>query len=219
MKMELISKYAKYYYEKQDEDLIKGLDEAINKEAENIYNFFDPTLERKQVKIHIIPTKEEYDNITSKRRNKEVPKWEIGNTGDGIITYVSLKDYKNTDHAYKLKNYDYALDDYNKTIVHEFVHYVTILYKKKYNIDKNTRYLDEGIAQILSHQRDGLKRDFNYSLEDILESKDCYMGFYLMTKYILDNYGKEYFFKLLNDKDYATEETPKIYKQIKKGQL
>jgi hypothetical protein len=214
--MEFISKYAKYYYEKQDEDLIKGLDEYINKDAEDIYNFFDPTLERKQVEIHIIPTKKEYDEITSKRRNKEVPKWDIGNTGDGIITFVSLKDYKNTAHAFRLEKPDKGLNDYNKTIVHEFVHFVTILYKKKYNIDQNTRYLDEGIAQYLSHQRDGLKRDFNYSLDDILESKECYEGFYLITKYILDTYGREYFFKLLSDKDYTLKETPKIYNQIKK---
>ena len=39
---------------------------------------------------------------------------------------------------------------------------------------------------------------------------------YLMTKYILDNYGKEYFLKLLIDKEYTLKETPKIYKQIKK---
>lgn len=215
--MELSTKYAKYYYEKQDEDLIKGLDEYIKKYAEDIYNFFDPSLERKQVEVHIIPTKEEYDNIVKKYRNvDEVPNWDIGNTGEGIIRYVSLKDYNNTAHSFKPEDYDKALEDYNKTIVHEYVHFVTIQYQIKNNINKPLRYLIEGIAQYLSHQRDGLKRTFNYSLEDILESKSCYMGYYLITKYILDNYGKEYFFKLLSNKDYALEETPKIYKQIKK---
>lgn len=214
--MEYISKYAKYIYEKEDEDLINSLDDAINKEAENIFNFFDPTLKRKKVEIHIIPTKKEYDEITGKRRNKEVPKWEIGNAGDGIITYVSLKDYKNTTHKFKPEEYDKALDCYKKTIVHEYVHYVTIQYQIKNNIDNSLKYLTEGIAQILSHQRDNIKLEFNYSLEDILESKECYLGFYLITKYILDNYGKEYFFKLLSNKELALEETKKIYKNIKK---
>lgn len=215
--MEFISKYAKYYYEKQDEDLIKGLDEYINKDAEDIYNFFDPTLERQKAEIHIIPTKEEYDNIVKKRRNVDiVPKWDIGNTGEGIITFVSLNDYSNTEHACILKDYNKAIDYYNKTIVHEYVHFVTILYKKKNNINRSTRYLEEGIACYLSHQKDNMQLKFKYSLEDILESKDCYNGFYLMVKYILDNYNKEYFFKLLSDKDYALKETPKIYNQIKK---
>ena len=62
MFMKYIGKYATYYYEKSDEDLIKGLDEYINKDAENIYNFFDSTLNRENVDINIIPTKEEYDN-------------------------------------------------------------------------------------------------------------------------------------------------------------
>lgn len=215
--MEYIGKYAKYTYNEEDKDLIKGLDEYINKDAEDIYSFFDPTLERKKAEIHIIPTKEEYDNIVKKRRNVDiVPKWDIGNTGEGIITFVSLNDYNNTEHACILKDYNKAIDDYNKTIVHEYVHFVSILYKKKNNIGKSLKYLDEGIAQYLSHQRDNLKRDFHYSLEDILESKSCYMGYYLMVKYILDNYGKEYYLKLLSDNDYALEETKKIYKQIKK---
>ena len=217
MFMKYIGKYATYYYEKSDEDLIKGLDEYINKDAENIYNFFDSTLNRENVDINIIPTKEEYDNIVKLRRNVDsIPKWEIGNAGDGIITYVSLKDYKNTDHKFKPEDYDKALIDYKKTMVHEYVHFVSILYKKKNNIKDSTRYLEEGIAQYLSHQKENKKLEFKYSLEDIYESKSCYDGFYLMTKYILDNYGKEYFLKLLTDKEYTLKETPKIYKQIKK---
>lgn len=215
--MEYIGKYAKFYYEKQDEDLIKGLDEYINKDVEDIYSFFDPTLERVKANITIISTKKEYDNIVKKQSNiDKVANWNIGNTYGGNITYVSLHDYKNTEHAFKLEDYDKALDDYNKTIVHEYVHFVSILYKKKNNIGKSLKYLDEGIAQYLSHQRDNSKSDFHYSLEDILESKSCYMGYYLMVKYILDNYGKEYYLKLLSDNDYALEETKKIYKQIKK---
>ena len=215
--MEYMSKYAKYTYEKQDEDLIKGLDEYINRYAEDIYLFFDPTLERKQAKITIIPTKKEYDEWFKVKWNRdEIPNWDIGNTYEGNITFVSLHDYGNTQHAHWLKNYEQALIDYNKTIVHEYVHFVTILYQIKNNINKPLRYLTEGIAQYLSHQRDNLNLNFHYSLEDILESKSCYIGYYLMVKYILDNYGKEYFFKLLSDNDYALEETKKIYEEIKK---
>ena len=215
--MEYISKYAKYIYEKQDEDLIKGLDKYINRYAEDIFSFFDPTLERKQVEITIMPTKEEYDNLVKKLRNTDkIPNWDIGNTYNGNITFVSIYDYKNTSHAFKPEDFDKALIDYNKTIVHEYVHFVTILYQIKNNINKPLRYLTEGIAQYLSHQRDDLNRNFHYSLEDILESKSCYIGYYLMVNYILENYGKEYFFKLLSDNDYALEETKKIYEEIKK---
>ena len=214
--MEYISKYAKYIYEKQDEDLILGLDDYLNKYAEDIYSFFDIS-ERKQALITIMPTKKEYDEWLKDKWNlDEVPNWNIGNTYNGDITFVSLHDYENTAHGYWLKDYDKAIVRYNKTIVHEYVHFVTILYQIKNNINKPLRYLTEGIAQYLSYQRDNIKKDFHYSLEDILESKDQYYSYYLMIKHILDNYDKEYFFKLLSDNDYAVKETKKLYKEIKK---
>ena len=214
--MEKITKYAKFYYSKDDEDLINELENYLNMNAEVVYNFFDPTLPRNLVDIKIIPTKKEYDEIVLKRRDdNEIPKWEIGNFYDNVIEYVSFYDYKNTSHAFDPEKYDENLELYKKTIVHEFVHYVSYLYREKYKSDKPLKYLNEGIAQYLSGQRDNIKQILNSSLDDILNSQNCYVGWYLLTKYIIDKYGRDYFFELFNSQEKALCETPRLYAEAK----
>ena len=57
---------------------------------------------------------------------------------------------------------------------------------------------------------------FNYSLDDILKSNDCYFGWYLMVKYIIENYGKEYYLRLISDNKLAISETPILYYESKR---
>ena len=76
--------------------------------------------------------------------------------------YVSLYDYKNTSHSYDKNNFDKALNDYKKNIIHEFVHFVTYLFCKKYSLNYPLKYLSEGIAQYLSKQKDDINLKFDY---------------------------------------------------------
>ena len=214
--MEKNTLYAKFKYEKQDEKLVNVLEETLNKNAERIFDFFDSNLERKPLEIEIISTKKEYDKRQNERRGvNEIPKWSIGTYFDNKIEYVSFNDYQNTAHAYTEENYEEALEYYKKTIVHEFTHYVLMLYIEKYGNDQPLKYLNEGIAQYLSGQRDNQVFDFNYSLDDILNSKDCYPGWYLMVKYILEEYSRSYFLKILVHNDLALSETPYLYEEAK----
>ena len=214
--MDKMTTYAKFIYEKSDEDLIHELEEALNKNAKSIINFFDSSLPKKIVEIRIIPTKEEYDKIVQKRKGTtKTPAWEIGNSYGSVIEYVSLHDYKNTSHAFEPERYEQAIDDYKKTIVHEYVHYIVDLYHKIHHTDFPLRYLNEGIAQYLSGQRIYLKQFVNYSLEDILNSNDCYAGWFLLTKYILEKYGKNYFLELLENNQKAFSETPRLHAEAK----
>ena len=214
--MEKITKYARFNYSEQDQDLINILDEYLNTHSEEIFNFFDPTLSNTMINIDIIPTKKGYDEIVQKRRHTtEIPAWEIGNYNNGTIEYVSLHDYKNTKHAFSPEKYDEALDSYKKTIVHEFVHFVLGLYIVKINSVGPLKYLNEGIAQYLSHQRDGMNLSFTYSLDDIVNSKNCYPGWFLLTKYIIEEKGKDYFMMLLKDKQKAIQDTPLLYNEAK----
>lgn len=215
--MEKETKYAKFIYTKQDSELVDILEEYLNEKAENIFNFFDSTLERRPLEIRIISTKKEYDEINKKRRGVDsIPAWSIGNYHDDIIEYVSFNDYQNTAHSYPIEKYDEYLGYYKKTIIHEFTHYVLKLYLDKYNLNDNPyRYLNEGIAQYLSGQRDNQDIKFNCSLDIILDnSGNNYPAWYLMTKYIVDNYGREYFLKLLDNK-LAKEETPRLFEEAK----
>jgi len=213
--MEKNTLYAKFIYNEEDEELVNSLENSLNENGQKIFDFFDSSLERTPLEIKIIPTKKEYDELNKKRRGVEIPKWSIGTFYDNTIEYVSLNDYKNTTHAFPKEKYNEALDYYKKTIIHEFTHYVLFLYIKKYNNVSPLKYLNEGIAQYLSGQRDNMKYEFNYSLDDIL-GNNCYPGWYLMTKYIIEKYGKEYFLKLVIDSKLATDETPRIYEEAKK---
>ncbi len=214
--MEKDSKYAKFCYSEEDEELVDILKDYLDEKAESIFEFFDTTLSRDKVEIHIIPTKEEYDKSLSKRTGRtDIQKWSIGNCHDGIIEYVSLNDYKNTSHAFPIEKYDKALDNYKKTIVHEYVHYVLGLYLKKNNVDYTRKYLIEGIAQYLSNQREKLKMNITKSLEEILNRNDCYEEWLLMTKYIIEKYGREYFLELVLNKEKSFQETNNIYEESK----
>ncbi len=215
--MQKITKYAVFNYSEQDQDLIDGLEDYLNEHAEEIFEFFDPTLPRKVVNITIVPTKKEYDEGLQriKQTTNEIPKWSIGNYYNGTIRYVSLHDFKSTSHAFPNEKYDENLDYYKKTIVHEYVHFVTGEFLVKNKVGDPPKYLNEGIAAYLSHQRDGKKTIFNFSLDDILNSNTCYEGWYLLIKYIVEQKGRDYFLMLLKNNDRSKFEAPKLYEEAK----
>ena len=214
--MEKETKYYKFNYSKEDEDLIVELEEFLNQKREDIFNFFDSSLQREQVEINIIPTKKEYDEIAKKIRGvEEIAKWSIGFVYKNIIEYVSLHDYKNTAHAFSEDRYLEKLDYFKKTIVHEYVHFVGGLYCKKNNLDWPVKFLNEGIALYLSGQKDNMDIPFNYTIEDILESKSSYNAWYLLTKYIIEEYGKEYFLELFGNNELAVKEAPRLFEEAK----
>lgn len=215
--MERITDYYKFTYSKSDEDLIIELEDYLNQKREDIFNFFDNSLQKEQVEINIIPTKKEYDEISKKIRGIDsIPNWSIGISHDNKIEYVSLHDYKNTAHAFEEDRYLEKLDYYKKTIVHEYVHFVGYLYLKKNNASDPLKYLNEGIATYLSGQKDNIIITFNYTLEDMLESKNNYDAWYLLTKYIIEKYGKEYFLELFRNRELAIKETPRLFEELQK---
>ena len=200
--MNIINKYSNIIYDEEDTSLATMLSDYLNLNAEKIYNFFDPDLERKSVDINLM-TKKEYDVLHNDVYHGDVPKWSVGFYDGKSINYVSLNDYKNTSH--NIDNYEEALSYYLKTIVHEYVHFVTSLYCIKNNLDQPIKYISEGIAQVLSGQRDNDVIKFDYTEKDILDENNKYGAWYLVTKYILDEKGKDCFFELLGDRNKAKE--------------
>ena len=214
--MERKTKYFIFNYSKNDEDLIIELDNYLNQKKEDIFNFFDCVIPDNQVIINIIPTKKEYDELAKKIRGVDnVAKWSIGFFHDNNIEYVSLHDYKNTAHAFSEDRYYEKLDYYKKTIVHEYVHYVAALYRKKHNVEYSIKYLNEGIATYLSGQKENVEIPFNFKIEDILESNNSYDSWYLITKYIIEEYGKNYFFKLFDNPELAFKEADHLLEEAR----
>ena len=208
-----------FEYELKDEKLAIELNDYINKNIGYIYEFFGNNIKHEIPTIHIISTKKELDKIYRERNKikeeQEVPNWIIGFTGNEDIYYLSLNDYKSTSHYFKQEDYEKKLLLFKKTIIHEYIHFINKLFNKKYDVPLTIKCLVEGIAQLLSGQNENKKIDFNYSLEDILKSNDCYNGWYLVTKYIVENYSHDIVLDLFLNKDKAERFIIDIYDEIK----
>ncbi len=202
-----------FTYEQSDDSLIDELAAYLDddKNILPIYDFFEVEQPTEKIEIEIVPTKKEYDekyNILDNRPAKQkVEKWNIGcfNRRENKILYLSLNDYKNTAHAFAPEKYAEMLSHYKKTIVHEYTHFVTQLFANKHNSGWRPKWLSEGIAIYLSHQKDHLKLDFNYTLDEISNGTVHYNAYYLLTKYQIENYDKEFVFKLLESNREANE--------------
>ena len=125
---------------------------------------------------------------------------------DGSINYLSINDYKNTTHAFEEKDYDKALDGFYKTLVHEFVHFVNKVFNKDNKCGFSATYLMEGIAVYLSKQKENESFNFDFTIDDLLTgdvNRRKYYAYYLIVKYLVENYDENLIFELLKNKEYA----------------
>ena len=136
-----------------------------------------------------------------------VPRWIIGTSifSKRQIVYLSLYDYKNTSHPMKDEPFDNAFDYYKKTILHEFVHFVHGLYIEQNRAENTIRCFGEGIACYLSGQRDGKNIIFDASCEKLLSGDASYDQYYLITKYLIENYDKNFVLQILSNGNLASD--------------
>lgn len=207
------NEFAIFNFKLCDQDLIHELDGYISKNAQNIYDFFEIKKKDKAI-INIIPTKAEYDAFYIKKYNlkegQKVPKWAIGSRADdGQIYMVSLFDYKNTSHAYEEKDYNIALVRFKKTLLHEFTHFVNLEFQKERKCSYTETWLSEGLATYLSGQKTDKKIEgFPFTLQQLMPQKSfdsCYDGWYLLVKYLVENYPKQKIFELIESNRQARE--------------
>ena len=202
-----ISKYAIFNYEESDSELIEELAEYLDVNADKVFQFFGVPAGEKAI-INIVPTKKEFDRIFREKWGYDCEDWAVGFAKNGEITYLSLNDYKNTKHAYSKVEYYAAFEHFKKTLLHEFVHYVNELFRKENDCGSTVKYLREGIATYLSGQKDNAKVLFDFSIDDLLATdmkKSCYNGYYLITKYLIENYDKDFVMELFKSNRKATE--------------
>lgn len=209
------SKHAIFKYEESDTSLINELAEFIDDNAERIFQFFGVKTQVKPI-IRIIPTKIEFDKQFIRDHSWAGPdyqceKWLRGYAKNQTITYLSIHDYKNTTHAFKKANYHRALENYKKTLLHEFVHFVNILFITENNCPQYTaKYLSEGLASCLSGQREHKKMTFDCTLNEVLykereSKKNYYDNWDLVTRFLLENYDHDFIIELIKDHDKANK--------------
>lgn len=194
------SEYAIFNYQRSDNCLIEELSSYLDSQVERIIKFFNVKLPNEKLIINIIATKKEFDEIFKTQHNLNndflVPKWSIGEylANKNCINYLSINDYKNTTHAFTEDSLLTAVEHYKKTLVHEFVHYINQLFNIQNDNGWTSKYLREGIAVYLSGQKENQHIAFDFTLEELLETdvaKSCYNGYYLITKYLVENYDKD----------------------------
>ena len=201
--MEKVSKYAVFEFSKSDSDFIDDLSDYLDNNVKEIFNFFEITPNNK-VKISIISTKQEYDKIFEEKYKFTSPS-SRGFYTNGKIYFLSFHDYKNTSHSYIDSEKLEAFEDFKKTLLHEFVHYINELFYKKHNCSYTAKYLVEGIAIYLSHQKDEKNIEFNFTLDMLLDKNCPYSAYYLITKYLIENYDKSLILELFQSSRQANE--------------
>lgn len=220
--MEKQTNFATFVYEKQDRRLVEELSRHLDLKASKIFDFFDISLPIQKPIINFIPTKKEFDEIWKKAwrfdEDYQVPKSSRGFFKQDKITLLSFNDMKNTTHVFE--NKPQAFEDYKKLLIHEYVHYINKLFNIKNNCGETAKYLSEGIAVYLSDQKETTSIDFTFSLEQIEQSdvqKYCYDGWFLMVKYLVENYEKDFILQLFESNRQAMEFLEKeLYSKAKK---
>ena len=205
------SKYAIFKYKKSDEDLIENLASYLDEHGHIPFDFFEVEVPKDKVEIEIVPTKKEYDE--KYKKDRQLPDdfplgtWNVGSSFFKMrkILFLSPRDYKNTTHYMKDVPYPELINHWHKTIVHEFTHYVQGLFNIKHNCASTMKCLGEGIATYLSGQRDGQKIPFDFTMEQVLDSNSSYSYYYLITKYFVEHYDKDYVLEVFQSNRQARE--------------
>ena len=191
------TKYFKIEYTNNDISYIDKLCDDIDNKALEIMKYFNIDKIDEKFNIKLIATKKEFSKIIRELIHFEDDEYGIGFVKDKVMYCLSYLDYKST--YYKNDNYD----DFIKTIIHEFVHTCHMTAVKGMSI----KCINEGLACYLSHQDENEELKLDCSIEDILENKLIdYKNYYVIMKYIIDNYDKEYVDKMIYDKEFAKEE-------------
>lgn len=201
-------KSAVILFEDVDRELAEILAKYLDDNAQRIYDFFEIKPSKEKAKINIIPTKKAYDELYRAMYNLpvdyKVEKWKIGTCKDGEITYLSIHDYKNTSHKFDEEGFDKALLQYKKTILHEYVHFVNEKFNQIHGCTDTEKYLLEGIATYLSGQNEDVTLPLTLTKDEILdENNNYYNDYYLLTKYLVENYNKTVILQVLKNKSFA----------------
>lgn len=206
------SKFAIFEFNKSDEDLVAELSDYLDQHGHVAFDFFEVDVPEEKVVIKIVPTKKEYDEIY--KRDRQLPDdfpvapWSVGSFifSKRKVLFLSVKDYKNTTHYMKDAAYPDLVNHWHKTVVHEFTHYVNALFRVKHNCGYTMKYLGEGIATYLSGQREGQKIKFDFTFDNLWGTeKFSYVASYLVTKYFVEHYDKEYVLEVFQSNRQARE--------------
>ena len=193
-------------------DAISDIIDALDKKCEQVVSYLEIKSFGDKVSTII------YNDLNSFREKyiegsnyyksiDDVPEWICGFSRDNYICVLSFSEL----HKLKAHAND-TMSNYLNFLTHEFIHAC----HTRLNPDDNVPWVSEGLATNLSNQYDDKKNTFKIDVtrEDIRNRNCNYSNYYLMFKYVLDNYDKEFVLKLLSDYDLQESITDDVYDAV-----
>lgn len=202
-------KYAIIYYNSEDER--EALKISNNDRFKDIVNYFEIKKNINKVIIRIWNNYEKFSDFwKEKYKQNSSP-----NTLTGFCyehNHIEIINLKNYIKIKKIKNQEVDFNDWYNLIIHEFTHY----YEKEYtNYTLGTKWIQEGLAINLSHQR-YFEFEITSSLEDIQNNKCTYNDAYTLMKYVMETYNHEFVLNFLIDKRMQEKTLIEAYNKCKK---
>lgn len=179
-------------YEEEAENFINELIEYLKENRNSVYEFLN-FIPRDTIKIKIVSTQSELRRIYNDNVSLEnMPNWVVGfSTLDKTINLLSFNQYKNTPH------YSSTLEDYKKTLVHEFVHAVHDIFSGgNYTGPKP---IWEGVAVYLSGQHNG-NGTLTVTKDELMTEYQDMSEYAIFLKKLLEIYDHDTVLKILNSK-------------------
>lgn len=199
-------------YQDMDNDYANLLIQKLKDNYKKIMNYFNLNNIKREVIITIWNDKDNYRNYFNEKYNYIVPEWEIARSiNSKKETTINIISYRESLNC-KGHNND-SLENNLKVIIHEFVHICHFEYNSH---NKQPIWLAEALATNLSNQYNNIELKITAELKDIIEGTANYKDYYLMGKYLIDNYPKEYILELSKNSNLLEKETPNIYNETKK---
>ena len=202
-------KYAIIYY--NSEDKREALKILNNDRFKDIVNYFEIKKNINKAIIRIWNNSEKFSDFwKEKYKQNSSP-----NTLTGFcyehnhIEIVNLKIYI---ERKKIVNQEVDFNDWYNLIIHEFTHYCA---KEYTNYTLGTKWIQEGLAINLSHQR-YFEFEITSSLEDIQNNKCTYNDAYTLMKYVMETYNREFVLNFLIDKRMQEKTLIETYNKCKK---
>lgn len=195
----------------KDKDYIDGFASKLNSISKEIIDFFEISKLSRKMPIMLYDSLEEFRKIYKDfgynlDDDGNTPLWVCGFSHKGDVHVLCLDEYKKT-----FGHEDATSDNLLYLILHEFVH---SCHGEFANINKCYKWISEGVATTISHQRDNDDMIFDSDLDGMMYGLSNYQNYHTMFKHVLDTYGKDYVLKLIKDSSFMESETPKLYEEV-----
>lgn len=202
-------KYAIIYYNSEDEREVLKI--SNNDRFKDIINYFELRKNTNKAIIRIWNNYEKFSDFwKEKYKQNSSP-----NTLTGFCyehNHIEIINLKNYIKIKKIKNQEVDFNDWYNLIIHEFTHYCA---KEYTNYTLGTKWIQEGLAINLSHQR-YFEFEITSSLEDIQNNKCTYNDAYTLMKYVMETYNHEFVLNFLIDKRMQEKTLIETYNKCKK---